>query len=507
LPSGGSSSALENKHWQDRLPSFLKRQERADVIVGDVGEGARGVVVGKNVVQIGTLVVPARLAIVLVALLVGLVAGSAFLAWNLWVPDRMTGLFNIAVAEFGQVDAQGQVHPTSKGQAISQRLFDGLRVEFDSLPVNVRQDLQPQLWHDSLGITRKRVRIGIVPGETPEARAEAARQLARRINAHVIIYGNLPADGSGAGFVPEVYVSPGAGIDVEADKIVGVYQPIGAIPVQLLDKANDPIVGRSITIRLNSMTNVLSLFTIGLMYDLLGYPGRALPVLQQAEDELASTGQDGNEVLWFFIGREALWLKRDEEAQPAFEEAVRLNPNYARARLGLGDIHLNKAYGQSSADRIQAPDLEQAIAEYQKALETAEPSVKVEALYSLGAVYRLKGETLLNLADFPAADSAFVTTVGYLSAALDALKNTERYRLLAQTYLTLGEAYEDQGHVQLRQNNKEGSRPFFEEARTSYDRCIQQEDAAPTDLILTDQIVGKLCVPYKKLVEEELASP
>jgi len=500
---------LENKHWRDRLLSFLKRKERGDVIAGDVGEGARGVVVGKNVVQIGTLIVPARLAIVLVVLLVGLVAGSAALAWNLWVPDRMTGLFNIAVAEFGQVDAQGQVRPSPSGQLISQRLFNGLRIEFDNLPFKVRQDLQPQLWHDSLGLIRKRARIGFVPGETREARAEAARQLARRINAHVVIYGNLPADGSGAGFVPEVYVSPGAGIDAEADKLVGVYQPTGAIPVQLLDKANDPSVRRSITIRLNSWTNEFSLFTIGLMYDLLGYPGRALPVLQQARDELASTGEEGNEVLWFFIGREAMWLKRDEEAQPAFEEAVRLNPNYARARLGLGDIHLNKAYSQSSAERTrsEAPDLEQAIAEYQRALEVAEPSVKVEALYSLGIVYRLKGETQLNLADYPAADSAFVTAIEYLSDTLDALKNTEQYRLMAQTYLSLGATYEDQGHAQLRQNNKEGSRPLFEKALASYSQCIQQQAASPADLILTDKIIGKLCKPYKKLVEEELARP
>jgi len=231
-----------------------------------------------------------------------------------------------------------------------------------------------------------------------------------------------------------------------------------------------------------------------------------LPVLQQAKDELASTGQEGNPVLWFFIGREALWLKRDEEAQPAFEQAVRLDPNYARARLGLGDIHLNKAYRQSSAERIQAPDLERAIAEYARALETAEPSVKVEALYSLGIVYRLKGETLLNLADYATADSAFVIATKYLSETLDALKNTEQYRLLAQTYLSLGEVYEDQGHALLRQN-KEGSRSFFEKALASYGQCIQQEAAAPTDLILTDQIIGKLCKPYKKLVEEELARP
>ncbi len=128
-------------------------------------------------------------------------------------------------------------------------------------------------------------------------------------------------------------------------------------------------------------------------------------------------------------------------------------------------------------------------------------------MYSLGIVYRLKGETLLNLADYTAADSAFVLATEYLSSTLDALKNTEQYRLTAQTYLSLGATYDVQGHAQLRQNNKEGSRPLFEKALASYSQCIQQEAASPADLILTDQIIGKLCIPYKKLVEEELARP
>ena len=54
---------------------------------------------------------------------------------------------------------------------ISQRLFNGLTIEFGNLPFKVCQDLQPQLWHDSLSLTRKRAQIGLVPGETREARA------------------------------------------------------------------------------------------------------------------------------------------------------------------------------------------------------------------------------------------------------------------------------------------------------------------------------------------------
>jgi len=494
----------KNVSWRERLTSFLHRRDRGDVIVGDVGQEARGVVVGKNVIQIGTLVVPARLVVAVVAAFVGLVALSAFLAWS-QVPDKMTGLFNIAVADFGEVDASGQVRPSPRGQAISQRLFKGLQIEFDNLPAKVRQDLQPQIWHDSLALTQKRATIGFIPGDTPQERARAVADKAKQINAHIVIYGNLPGSTSDAGFVPEIYVAPGAGLGVEADKTAGFYNPPGDIPVQLFDKASDPIASRSITIRLNSWTSSISLFTIGLMYDLLGYPGRALPVLQQAADEMTSTGGEGSEVLWYFIGRQNLWLRRDDEAQPAFELALRVKPDYARARLGLGDVFLGKAERQPSAERLNSPDLDRAIAEYEQALETIEPSLRVEALYALGGAFRLKGETHLNVGDYAAADAAFITATEYLSATIPALIREEKYRMLAQTYATLGIAYEEQGHSQIRQGNKEASRPLLEKARETYDLCIQQQAAAPTDSILADQVIKRLCIPYKKFVEDTLS--
>jgi tetratricopeptide (TPR) repeat protein len=292
---------------------------------------------------------------------------------------------------------------------------------------------------------------------------------------------------------------------------VGSYQLGGAIPPQLLDKLNDPIVGRSIKLRLNSWTNVMSLFSIGLMYDLLGYPGRALPVLQQAKDELISSTDEGSEVLLYFIGRENLWLKRDDEAQSAFEQALRAKPNYARARLGLGDVYLGKTESLSLTERLQQPDLERTITEYQQALvdtrSSNEAAVETEALFSLGSIFRLKGETQLNLGDYDAADSSLITAIDYVTSTLPTLKAGEQYRLLAQAYLTLGEAHEDQGHVRLRRGEKEASRPFFEEAYTNYGECVKQQDAAPADLILTDQVIAKQCAPYQKLVEEILSSP
>ena len=40
------------------LPSLPKNKKRGDTIAGTVGDDARGVAIGKNIVQIGTLVIP-----------------------------------------------------------------------------------------------------------------------------------------------------------------------------------------------------------------------------------------------------------------------------------------------------------------------------------------------------------------------------------------------------------------------------------------------------------------
>ncbi len=86
-----------------------RRRGKGDVIAARVGEGAEGVAVGKNIVQIGTVVVP---LVPLIGILAALVAVVSLLAWNLLIRpsqlEPMAGLFNIAVANFGQLDEAGR---------------------------------------------------------------------------------------------------------------------------------------------------------------------------------------------------------------------------------------------------------------------------------------------------------------------------------------------------------------------------------------------------------------
>jgi hypothetical protein len=80
----------------------LDTPRSGDVIIANVGPGASDVVVGKHIFKIGTLVIPALP--LMIALIVTL-AGSAAGLWAYLIPATMPpGTFNVAVAEFSQLD-------------------------------------------------------------------------------------------------------------------------------------------------------------------------------------------------------------------------------------------------------------------------------------------------------------------------------------------------------------------------------------------------------------------
>jgi len=480
----------------------------------------QGAAVGKNIFQniiiVGSLKVPILPLLVLIGLVV---AAGLFFGLRLLGPDAMTGSFNLAVAEFGQQDASGRVVSSPKGQQISQRLFEGLKIELDSLSPADRANFQPQVWQDSLDITQKRVTIGIIPGATPQVREAAACSLAKQINANVVIYGNLPLDSSGDAFIPEFAVCNNTALRVDADELVGAHQLIQGLPSALLGQMGRPDTDLAVNIKINSWSGALSLFSIGIMYDLQGRPDLALGVFQQARDQLKASAGSGGEVLYFFIGREELTLANPSSspdsatnlanAQAAFEQALKINPAYARAHIGLGGVSYSRALAQAPAERLKNPDLDSALKEYQAALSGAAASagalIEPKAHLSLAAAWILQGEALRDSGQLPQAADSFNQSVQAASNAIQPLIDDHQYRVLAQAYLTLGEAYHELGHLKLLQNDPQSSRDAFVKASQNYGLCIQQKDAAITDQTLADKIVAGLCVPNKKAVDDALA--
>ncbi len=364
----------------------------------------------------------------------------------------------------------------------------------------------------------------MIPGDTPQARWAAACRLAQTIHASVVIYGDLPSSTSDE-FIPEFAVCDNPGLRLDADEIVGSHQIIQGLSFQLLGQVGQPNADLAVNMQVNSWTQILSLFSIGIMYDLQGRSDLALATFQKARDSL-DPGQAGEagEVLWFFIGREELILSNPASqgassaqdhaahlanAEAAFQESLKLNPDYARAHLGLGSVYFSHAQDLTTQERLKTSDLANAISQYQQALAGAASSagalIDVKARLGLAETLILQGEAQRDQNQLAQAGDSFAQAVQAASESLQPLISAQEIRLLAQAYLTMGEAYHEQGHLELLEGNKDASRSAFENASANYALCIQQKDAAITDQTLAEKIVAGYCVPYKQSADASLA--
>lgn len=460
----------------------------------------------------------ARLRMVRLALVaLGLIAlGVGLVAWRLRGPSQMTGGFNVAVAQFG---------PEDKDSLLSNRIYREVQRELDHLPERDRSRYNPQVWHDSLAWTEKGVTLGSIEGATPQARALAAAQRAKDINAHVLIYGYVDKNAQPPTFVPEFYVQKLQG---EADEIVGLSQLGTPIPIRLPIDPKDADLQRFMNEELNARSVALALFTIGLIYDLDGQPSAALKVFQSIlTQDIASAWEEneGKEILYYFIGRQHLFLKQLDEAQAQFEKALNLNPTYARAKIGLGGVYRTQAYDlpvetrleqpapgcwffrrQPEAERARRTIMECSQTAYQAASQdTATDPGSQTALVArvgLAQVYRLEGETQANRGDPLAAEPALQAAIREIDAAIQGLP-PDQHRLIALAQLELGAAYHQLGHILVVQGRDNDAKAPFTQADKAYGMCITEanQPAVQFDRYI-QSIKNERCIPYQKIVRE-----
>jgi hypothetical protein len=348
-----------------------------DVIMSNIGPGASDNIVGKNIIKIGTLVVPALPVVVaLIASLVSAVVGL----WLYLVPAKMPpGHFNVAVAEFSQVDAQGQERVTSNGALISRTLYTTIQSELEQLP----PDYQALVWHDSMTLLQKRATIGAIRGVSPEDRSSTACRRAEALGADIIVYGVLDSSTNPARLQLQFCVR-----NTSRDRDMGNLEEL-----QKVDRLGGPLavdlplsdVQSSVNPPLRVRTALVAKLVVGLRYELATNPNfqfslkQALGVFEGALEYLDQQGggagrDNGGDVVQYFIGRENFLLFQDpatledkkpaylEDARVAFKRATELNPQYARAWSALGTVYyqrirrLPRSNQQSSDDFTQAFD-------------------------------------------------------------------------------------------------------------------------------------------------------
>lgn len=496
----------------DSSPPPAPRRGRRDVIVANIGANARDVIVGKNIVKIGTLVIP---TLPLLALLAVVVAALAWWGLNFLGPARMTARFNVAVAGIGALDASGGVRPSAEGTLVSRWMFDEL------VGQNGRQEAANRvlIWHDSLPLTQKRVRLGLIAGASSDERAAAAGKLAARIGADIVIYGVLapdpaatPADRSPlTRLTVEFYVSPR--LQGESAVTIGRYRLGESILIPAGFDAADTLAREALGSRVGTRAAALFWLVLGLRDDLLGRPADALAVLRRAQEQLPAWRErgEGKEILYFLIGRQALFLERDDEAEAALEQALAGNPGYARAEVVMGSVYFWRA---QRALATGAEGVEQALAllnesldHYRRAVDlalaSAGPLVETLSRLGLASAYNLQGQAEL-FRDVPAAGSLFVQAVAEIQPLLEPLEQAGQYRLLAQAYDYLGVAYYQQGWIAARGGDHGAARSYYEQARDAHTRCLEQGVAAPEDDLLQSGSIAESCRRHSAAAEQAL---
>jgi hypothetical protein len=503
--------------WLQRiLRRFQGQREPSDLIAANV-EQSQGVAIGKNIIQIGTLAIPALPLVVLIALVA---AGLGLFVWRAFSgPTKMpNGTFNIAIATMADTDGRGQQREAQRGRDISAMIGRALARDNEQ---SASGSANVAIWYDDLPRSQKATRLGIVAGASPEQRRQAAATLADAVGADVVIYGTITPDND---LIPEFYVKQQPRIEYDAN--TGSYQ-LGDTPI-MVDPSDKSALESAVTRRAGALFWLIK----GLQFSSHGETEQAIAVWNHATIDFDDWA--GRDTLYFLKGQAALYSAQREsnpetfdryvnEATAAFDEALKLNQNYARAYIGRGSVYKTLADRMAPADRVRSPRISQAIRDYQHASDLAPQAFDRqrtigESAAALGSAYRLLGDTYLGLANAAQAggDSAGAakllgvaeqhldTAMSNLRAALDPLGATQDRRLLGQVYLALGNAASQKAIVRGMLADPAGQKEWNLQASSFYQSCIDQgQQLQSEDTILLNDIIEQRCKPYKQVADQK----
>ncbi len=409
------------KQWQKRPSSVEIKLESGD---------------GDNVKQVGyaegnvtfeevhkSYLSTTSVVFIIATLILAGVLGGGFYLWSQSPPrpDVMTGDFNIAVAQFGEVTQQG-LASSKPGITIHEMLVNFLDSEY----YNVTDY--------GLAVEVAYKNIGRLSGK------QEAEKLAEDINAHLVIYGTIYENAGEAELTLKFYVADRYWPDA-LDMMAGEHQltlPI-RFNVSSLDSFSD------LSAEMRSRMTILVSFAEGLIYLQSENFAGALRSFQKAVVEAEDRDLfQGQETLYTFLGFTFAILENYDEGMKYFNKALDLNPEYGRAYIGRGNIYYTRAEILGKAGRNYEYRLYQAGQEYERALIAQDhpvgAHVKDKANLGLGNVYlveaRMKGDI-----------RPYEQAIYHYEQIITQYEKTENERLktiTADAYCGLGDIYTDQ---------------------------------------------------------------
>ncbi len=238
--------------------------------------------------------------------------GIGFGAWRLSQPGRMSGDFNIAVAEFSELP---EAPDPTLAPIASQMLFSFLDAEYELGEFG----LEIQVAHD---------KIGAIPG------AAEAREIAQAVNADIVIYGDVTVISDLATISPRFYIAESFRSDV--GEMTGQHQL--ALPIEF--RTTDIIhFDSEVNDSLRERTGLLIEFTKALTYLAADNLDQSFEAIKKAIQLADSHGDfEGQEVLFLFASTIARLMGDFELSQEYVDRALDLNESYARAYIAQANI-------------------------------------------------------------------------------------------------------------------------------------------------------------------------
>lgn len=478
-----------------------------DVITAEIGEGSRSVIVGKNIIQIGTVVIPYWLmALGIGAISIALVV--LFSAWSkIWdigddtaqvtqgvatiaavanatptptvtplptptpTPVVMpVGTYNIAVAPFQAFDSNGQQVALREAVIRPQKITNVLINEADS--VALWQKFFPE------GIT-----IWGPDKHIPEVDEESVTTVAANLNANVVIYGVLEQHSEHQWKLqPFFYVAPlPERPAITLDEFVGPYS-IGTPITYTLKSLSE---SSDLNKRLEARIRTLALVFMGLDYherrEVAGYCQAAHlfatilaePQFHPSQFEVCQTTQ--------FV------------ALPALDAAGFEQASKTLAALFLGNSYLQLANELNEDEKPYQSILEQAKAAYQRGLEFDPDYPRLlnslgNALYFEVMAKTSKSCDTLDWEQLAIAESVYRQSLTGINSTnhQQAISETFVHYIMANAYLGMGRIYHRIYYCNL--NDKH----FFEMAETNLTTVIELYNQQPSDLFVVHAVYAAI---------------
>jgi tetratricopeptide (TPR) repeat protein len=416
-------------------------------------------------------------------------------------PAKMNGLFNIAVAEFGQFGSDSKIGPWNGSSAVNGLVTAALEKGPGS-------ETSILIWRDDPALASQNVTIGRVEGSDPAARQAAARAMAERLNAQMVIFGSLDARRTPAALTLEFWIAPLA--DYHFDDIQGSYQTDAPILI-----ANPQSPGLEAADGIEHQANLLAWTALGLARMRFGQSSAALESFRNAEK--LSPNLDS---LQFFIGRSSLFLSNTDAlnresltraAEAAFSNAIKANPGYISAYDGLGSVYTGEALrllarvqqnqaGPTELGQARAL-IDQALAAFRKAegLPPGPRDLAVSAVEAarldIGIALRARAEIEYRSGDAPATAQSLQQAQEILETVLKPFETAKRERYLAMTHQALGTVWQWDGFLAETAGDRVAARKNYSSALDQYQACLAIGQAS-VDRIVREDVAAQLCQIY-----------